>query len=85
MESLAALGLAANILQVVDFTANLLSTGKEIYQRGSTVQNSELEVVVKDLTSLNDPLKSWARPNPDALGPLARESQVRKLLSALAQ
>jgi hypothetical protein len=48
MEAVAGLSLAANVLQVVDFASKLLSTGQQIYQAGSTVQNFELEVVVKD-------------------------------------
>jgi hypothetical protein len=76
MEAVAGLSLAANILQVVDFAAKLLSTGHQIYEAGSTVQNSELELVISDFTALNDRLRSWTRPDPAASGPLAKDSQV---------
>jgi hypothetical protein len=76
MEAAAAFGLAANVLQVVDFAYKILSTGDQIYQAGSTVQNSELEVVLKDFTVLNMRLKSWARPDPNVLGPLEEDGQV---------
>jgi hypothetical protein len=76
MEAAAAFGLAANVLQVVDFAYKILSTGDQIYQAGSTVQNSELEVVLKDFTVLNTRLKSWVRPDPDVLGPLEEDGQV---------
>jgi len=77
MEAIAGLSLAANILQVIDFTATVLSTGNQIRQSGSTVQNSELERVVEDFTALNERITSWARPNPASSGPLAQDSQVR--------
>jgi hypothetical protein len=77
MEAAAAFGLAANVLQVVDFAYKILSTGDQIYQAGSTVQNSELEVALKDFTVLNTRLKSWVRPDPDVLGPLEEDGQVR--------
>lgn len=77
MEAIAGLSLAANILQVVDLSAKLLSKGREIQQAGSTIQNSELEAVTTDFAALNGKLKSWARPDPAKLGPLARENQVQ--------
>jgi hypothetical protein len=76
MEAVAAFGLAANILQVVEFAYKILSTGDQIYQAGSTLQNSELEVAVRDFTVLNSRLKSWVRPGSDFLGSLEEEGQV---------
>ena len=76
MEAIAGLSLAANILQIVDFTAKVLSTGNQIRQAGSTIQNAELDLVVRDFTALNERLKSWVRPNPASSGPLAKDSQV---------
>ncbi|KAF9697426.1 hypothetical protein EKO04_004561 [Ascochyta lentis] len=81
MEAIAGLSLAANILQVVEFTANVLSAGRQISQAGSTVQNSELGVVVTDFTALNDRVKIWARPDPAALGPLAENGQALENLA----
>jgi hypothetical protein len=77
MEALAAFGLAANVLQVVDFAQKLLSAGRQIYQAGSTVEHDEIEVAVKDFTVLNKRLKTWARPDASALGPLTEDAQVR--------
>lgn len=77
MEAIAGLSLAANILQVVDFTTKIFSTANEFRKAGSTVQNHELEVVVRDLTALNERTKLWARPNPASSGPLEKDSQVR--------
>ncbi|KAI4701438.1 hypothetical protein J4E81_003178 [Alternaria sp. BMP 2799] len=82
MEAIAGLSLAANILQVIDFTAKVLSTGNQIRQSGSTIQNSELERVVEDFTTLNERITSWARPNPASSGPLAQDSQALEDLAA---
>jgi hypothetical protein len=79
MEAAAGFGLAANVLQVVDFAYKILSTGDQIYQAGTTVQNSELEVALKDFTILNKRLKSWVRPNPDILGPLEEDGQASSI------
>jgi hypothetical protein len=76
MEGVAAFGLAANILQVIEMIQKLLSTGQQIYQAGATVQNTELEVVLKDFTVLNNRLHSSIRPAPDVLGPITADGQV---------
>jgi hypothetical protein len=80
MEAIAGLSLAANILQLVDFTAKVLSTGNQIRMSGSTAQNSELELVARDFTALNERITLWARPNPASSDPLAKDSQVRGVL-----
>jgi hypothetical protein len=77
MEAIAGLSLAANILQVVDLTAKLLSKGREIQQAGSTIQNFEIETITTEFAGLSGKLRSWARPDPAKLGPLAHESQVQ--------
>ncbi|KAG9199650.1 hypothetical protein G6514_008311 [Epicoccum nigrum] len=76
MEAIAGLSLAANILQIVELAAKLLSKGREIQQAGSTIQNSEIETITTDFTALSAKLRSWARPDPAKLGPLAHEDQV---------
>ena len=82
MEALAGFGLAANILQVIDFSSRLLSAGHQIYQKGSSIQNKELEIAISDFKSQNDQLKSWARPDPATLGPLEKSGQVKITLVA---
>ena len=77
MEAIAGLSLAANILQVVDFTAKLLSKGREIQQAGSTIRDSEIKTIATDFAALSGTLRSWARPDPTKLGPLAHENQVQ--------
>lgn len=76
MDPATAFALAASILQVVDFSKNLLSTGYQLYQDGSTLSNSDFMLVTDDLSSLNDKIKTFARPDLSASGPLAAENQV---------
>ena len=83
MEALAGLGVAANILQVIDFSSRLLSAGHQIYQKGSSIQNEELELVITDFIAQNDQLTSWARPDPATLGPLEKNGQVKFMLVAM--
>jgi hypothetical protein len=76
MEALAAFGVAANVLQIVDFSVKLLSTGHQVLQTGSTVNNSELEVVAKDLRALSENIKRTVRPTPTIMGCLSNDDQV---------
>lgn len=79
MESIAAFGLAASILQVVQFSCNLISAAQRVYQTGSTARDAATELVAGDLKLLSDKVKLFARPDPKTLGPLFEDSQVRML------
>ncbi|KAF2727131.1 hypothetical protein EJ04DRAFT_517457 [Polyplosphaeria fusca] len=79
MDPLTSFGLAAGILQVVDFSTRLLSTASQLYTDGSTVRNSVFTLVADDLSSLNDKIKSRARSDLSISGPLARDNQVTSL------
>ncbi|KAF2500118.1 hypothetical protein BU16DRAFT_556601 [Lophium mytilinum] len=81
MEALAAFGLAAGILQIVDLSAKLLSAGYQIYESGSTIRTSEYALVVDDLSSLNDKIKLWARPDTATMGPLPQDNQALENLA----
>jgi hypothetical protein len=69
MDPLAALGLAANILQFFEFAGKLLQETKEIFHsaKGATVENVELQDVAGKLSSLSatlltpesDPQSRW--------------------------
>lgn len=52
------LGIAANVVQFVDFGVNLLTKGREIRQRGSTRANDELEALTQDLAGLSQYLQT---------------------------
>lgn len=62
MDPLTAFGLAANVLQFIDFTSKLFVLGMEIYRVGESVRNLNLGLVVDDLNSLSLKLKNDTRP-----------------------
>jgi hypothetical protein len=77
MEPISTLALVSSIFQVVDFSFNVLSNGTQIYRNGSTVQNEDLTLVVDDLSSLNDKMKGFVRPDLSHSGKFMEENQVR--------
>ncbi|KAH7075973.1 hypothetical protein BKA63DRAFT_566014 [Paraphoma chrysanthemicola] len=85
MEGLAALSIAANIIQVVEFGQNLLRIGGQVYQSGSTLQNSDLEVVLKDFELVTSRLAVWASPNPGVPGPRTEIDQSLETLLSRSQ
>lgn len=54
MEPLTALGLAANLIQFVDFASKLVTRARETYKSvdGALVENSELQAVTENLQTL---------------------------------
>lgn len=76
MEAIAGLSLAANILQVVDFSASLLSSANEIRKNGSTARNSELNSVTVDLRNLNEDMMRSCGPGDGVAGPYSKEDLV---------
>jgi hypothetical protein len=93
MAELAALGLAGNIIQFVDFGIKLLGNGRELYRSatGNTAEDLEIETVTGDLKILSQhlykPLQSNRIVSADeaALQNLAVECEklATKLLSEL--
>jgi len=57
--SLAAIGLAGNIVQFIDFGAKVLSKANQIRKDGSTAENIHLDVVTKDLSRHIECLRSF--------------------------
>lgn len=77
MESLAALGLAANIVQFVHFGATLLSETSELYHSatGASIGNAELESITKNVQKLSEGLEA----SPHDLGSSEQENTLRNL------
>jgi hypothetical protein len=78
MAELAALGLASNIVQFIDFGITLFREGKELYESadGSNTKRLELETITADLHDIIQELEPTARPitkDEAALGRLAAE------------
>ena len=65
LEALAAVGLAGNIVQFIDFSTNLLAEAREIHQSttGSSATNVELETIAARLRHLAASLSTSA-PDP---------------------
>ena len=76
MDPIAAIGLAGNIVQFVDFTWKLIDEAKSLYDSSTGVseENDLLELIVNDLNDLNGNLTA-----PSALG--AIPGPVRSLAS----
>ena len=76
LEVLAAVGLAGNIVQFIDFGTNLLAEAREIHQSatGSSATNVELETIAARLRHLAASL-STSTPDP---GPIVGQ-QLRNL------
>jgi hypothetical protein len=55
LDPLTALGLASNIVQLIQFTSDLVAKGRDIYQSpdGALVENLELEAITKSLQELS--------------------------------
>ena len=57
MEPLTALGLAANVLQFIDFTSKLVSAGLRIHEAGKSQLELDLGLVVEDLSLVSQNLQ----------------------------
>jgi len=78
MESIAALSLASNVIQVVDFSARLVSKGYKVYKSvdGSLAENIDAEIIAKDLNDLNGKLRLSYEKNTEKGVPLADDDQA---------
>jgi WD40 repeat protein len=88
MEILAAIGLAGNIIQFVDFGGKLISKTAEIYKSGAgaLVENVDIETTTNDLALLSATLQGSADSADDtALRELCQSCNIvaKRLLSAL--
>lgn len=63
MDPLTALGLASNIIQLISFTSDLVSKGREIYKSadGALIEHMELETIAKSLQDLSADLPAQAK------------------------
>jgi hypothetical protein len=61
MDPLPAFGLAANVLQFVEFASKLFSAAYEVHHAGAPAASLDLSLVVNDLGQLNVKLKDSLR------------------------
>ncbi|KAH7360260.1 hypothetical protein BKA65DRAFT_492710 [Rhexocercosporidium sp. MPI-PUGE-AT-0058] len=64
MEALAALGLAAAVVQFVDFGSRLVSKGQQLYHSGALLDNVEIEDTATRLQALVEPLQASQGEDP---------------------
>lgn len=57
MDPITALGLAASIVQFVEFRSRILSDGVEIYRNGLKLEMRELETINDDLLQITSGIK----------------------------
>ncbi|KAF2823870.1 hypothetical protein CC86DRAFT_384404 [Ophiobolus disseminans] len=84
MESIAALGLASNIVQIVDFSSRIISRGHELYKsaNGRTEEHDILDSAASNLSELHKDLQvSGSTGNPRKLRASDRQLLELKLQS----
>lgn len=74
--SLAALGMAGNVIQFVDFGFKLASKARNIYKDGCDREYVQLEVVLEDLTRCSDSLQTHLDSQKQQVGDLLSESDA---------
>jgi hypothetical protein len=79
LDPFTSLGVASNIAQLVQFSAELVSSAKEVHQNGSSIDVQSLRRVASNLRTLNSDVtyRSW----PSRVGgkPLEEVEKVRQL------
>ena len=87
MEAIAAIGLAANILQFVDFVGDVLSTSEELYHSttGLSSENDAKVTIIQDLKGISKRIQlSTDLENPSAHSLCSRCDEVtEELLTTL--
>lgn len=80
-ESLLAFGVAANIVQFIDFSSKLFSTGYELHKTGSgaTHKNKELGRNTEDLLNLTGDLDNTVQGNESNHGLSQNDLQLHQL------
>ena len=96
LDPLSALGLASNVIQVIDFSWKLVDRGNALYKSsdGASIENREVEMIADDLsrlanrlhTSLTETEKSaMLTAGEESLRDLSKKCEVvaRELITAL--
>ncbi len=76
MEAIAALSLASNVIQVVDFSARIVSKGYKVYKSsdGVLVEDVDAEIITQDLSALNGKLQ-LSYDNVGSSAPLSEDDR----------
>lgn len=88
LEGLTALGLACNVLQLIEFTAKIVSNSREIYKSSTGIPNDRvaLKTVVDDLNKHSKQIEV-SNNHPEDLRKLALQARAisEEVLAALAK
>ncbi|KAI0182255.1 hypothetical protein EV127DRAFT_476064 [Xylaria flabelliformis] len=79
LEALSAIGLAANIIQFIDYTYRILSESQEIFHSASGIsaQHADIEAIAVSLSELSSTLVPPSTPPSIKLPP--DEAEIRRL------
>jgi hypothetical protein len=80
LEALAAVSLAGNVLQFIEFLAKLVSKSSEIRRHGTTVTDEEIETTMTDLIHMAKELEDPETVEPTAATAITKEDYVRNPL-----
>ncbi|KAK0506972.1 hypothetical protein JMJ35_010672 [Cladonia borealis] len=75
MDPISALSLACNVFQLVEFSIEIAKVCKELYDNGSTNENSRIEKHTADITAANRDLQNALRSNK----PTGKPSRIEKV------
>ena len=84
MDPLTALGLAANVIQFVDFASKLFSPEKEIHEVGTSKQNLDLGVIVDDLNAFSFKFRKGMGPFGNS-SVLTEDDRVRSFSTSVTE
>ena len=75
MDPISALSLACNVFQLVEFSIESAKVCKELYDNGSTDENSRIEKYTADITAANKDLQNALRSDK----PTGKPSRIEKV------
>ena len=79
LDPLTSLGLASNIVQLVHFSADLVSSVKEIHQNGSSINVQSLRIIASDLQKLSSDVTDRSWSSRASGKPLEEVEKVRQI------
>jgi predicted RNase H-like nuclease (RuvC/YqgF family) len=79
MDPLSALGIAASVVQFVQFSGSLVSKSKQIYKHGALLDHVECETATRRLTELSTDVESSLK-DLEELGSLSHDAKTLKLI-----
>ena len=79
MDPISALSLACNVFQLVEFSIESIKVCKELYDNGSTDENSRIEKHTADITTANKDLQEALGKAKPTGKPTGKPSRIEKV------